>query len=423
MATAIPNNWRDSLPPGVAAYAKLIDENWDDFTIDITTCTAKQVNGFILHQLLFYRSRSYTDFKLWECFREDFAEWTLNTWKLGNTQVVQEFRDFLRRNGVAVVKDGSSIAGNIQAIIDNQQEPNWTPEEIHEQMNNEPDTNIFSNEGNFNSKLNPLCRPKGNHQPPTRPMSPPQQPPQEPPQQPPQQRLQQRPQESPQEPPPIPPAIPTAAPPVVPIAEPAVLSVEQQPPQEPPQRPQQLHIHTPPKPAVTSMEQGPRQGPRYSKEGVPASHQRFLTPFNSSAETFPLTPTAPGQPAQQARSVNDIPTHQQPPQEPPRQSPLQPLQQFPQQPLQEPPQQYPQQYPQQPPQKLPQKLPQKPLQRPRSANGIFDQQQQSSIPPQTFNKLQKIQRGGGFQDFCGSQGGYRGGYQRDLDRNFSWRVP
>ena len=34
-------------------------------------------------------------------------------------------------------------------------------------------------------------------------------------------------------------------------------------------------------------------------------------PSHSSAETSPLTPTAPRQPAQQARSVNDIPTHQQ----------------------------------------------------------------------------------------------------------------
>ena len=164
MATAILNDWRDSLPPGVASYAKLIDENWDDFTIDIATCTAKQVNGFILHQLLFYRSRSYTDIKLWECFREDFAEWTLNIWKLGNTQVVQEFRNFLHRNKVAVVKDGSSIAGNIQAVINNQQKPKQILEEIYKQMNNKLDTNRFSNKGNFNLKLNPLYKPKGNHQ-------------------------------------------------------------------------------------------------------------------------------------------------------------------------------------------------------------------------------------------------------------------
>ena len=32
-------------------------------------------------------------------------------------------------------------------------------------MNNKLDINIFSNKGNFNLKLNPLYRPKGNHQP------------------------------------------------------------------------------------------------------------------------------------------------------------------------------------------------------------------------------------------------------------------
>ena len=32
-------------------------------------------------------------------------------------------------------------------------------------MNNKLDINMFSNESNFNSKLNPLYRPKGNHQP------------------------------------------------------------------------------------------------------------------------------------------------------------------------------------------------------------------------------------------------------------------
>ena len=31
-------------------------------------------------------------------------------------------------------------------------------------MNNKLNINMFSNEGNFNLKLNPLYRPKGNHQ-------------------------------------------------------------------------------------------------------------------------------------------------------------------------------------------------------------------------------------------------------------------
>ena len=41
MATTAPNDWEDPLPLGVAAYVKLINEDWDEFTINITTYTAK----------------------------------------------------------------------------------------------------------------------------------------------------------------------------------------------------------------------------------------------------------------------------------------------------------------------------------------------------------------------------------------------
>ena len=107
----------------------------------------------------------------------------------------------------------------------------------------------------------------------------------------------------------------------------------------------------------------------------------------------PLTSTAPG------LLYNDG-QGSQPPSQVGQQKSLQ-------QPLQEPPQQSSQQFPQQPPQQ------------PKSTNSIFNQQQQSPIPPQTFNKLQKIRHRGRFQDFCSFQGSYRGGYQRDSDREFS----
>ena len=72
--------------------------------------------------------------------------------------------------------------------------------------------------------------------------------------------------QAPQEAPPIPPAIPTAAPQVIPIAAPPATPIAAPATPQQPQQLQQLHTHTPPEPAVTSMEQGPRQGPRYSKE-------------------------------------------------------------------------------------------------------------------------------------------------------------
>jgi hypothetical protein len=73
------NSWKDALPPGVDQYTILINKNWNDFTIDVANTTAERVNGYLLHHILYYRKQSYTDYKLWEYFREDFEDWTLDT--------------------------------------------------------------------------------------------------------------------------------------------------------------------------------------------------------------------------------------------------------------------------------------------------------------------------------------------------------
>ena len=56
--------------------------------------------------------------------------WTADTWALGNVNIVRDFRDFLRRNGVYVAENGNLIAGNIQAVIISTEEPIWTEAEI-----------------------------------------------------------------------------------------------------------------------------------------------------------------------------------------------------------------------------------------------------------------------------------------------------
>jgi hypothetical protein len=60
------------------------------------------------------------------------------------------------------------IANNIQAVITNLEEPVWTQEEIQKQIS-EPQTNLFSNKGNFNLKRNPHQKPTITHIPPTPP--------------------------------------------------------------------------------------------------------------------------------------------------------------------------------------------------------------------------------------------------------------
>ena len=61
MATPTLNDWKDSLPLGVAKHAKLIDKDWDEFAFNIITYTAKQVNGFLLYYIVFYRNRHYAN--------------------------------------------------------------------------------------------------------------------------------------------------------------------------------------------------------------------------------------------------------------------------------------------------------------------------------------------------------------------------
>ena len=61
MATPTLNNWKDSLPPGVAKHAKLINKDWDEFAFNTITYTIKQVNGFLLHHIIFYQNRYYAN--------------------------------------------------------------------------------------------------------------------------------------------------------------------------------------------------------------------------------------------------------------------------------------------------------------------------------------------------------------------------
>jgi len=122
--------WEETLPIGVDKYRKVIDEDWDSFGFDITTPTPRSINGHLLHRIVTYIAGGYSDTNLWECFKEDFEGWTIDIWKLANGEIVRDMRNFLRRYGVMVEKNGGPITQSLQEIIDNTEEPVWTEEEI-----------------------------------------------------------------------------------------------------------------------------------------------------------------------------------------------------------------------------------------------------------------------------------------------------
>ncbi len=87
---------------------------------------------------MFYATNEYADNNLWEYFREDFQGQTIDTQKLGNKTIIRDLRNFLRRYGVMVEKDGSLIMERLQEVIDNPIEPVQTAEEIEYQIKKEP---------------------------------------------------------------------------------------------------------------------------------------------------------------------------------------------------------------------------------------------------------------------------------------------
>ena len=74
---------------------------------------------------------------------------TADTQALGNINIVQDFQDFLYRNGVYIAKNGNPIASNIQAVIINIEEPVWIKAKIICQLQ-KPKANLYSLKGNFN---------------------------------------------------------------------------------------------------------------------------------------------------------------------------------------------------------------------------------------------------------------------------------
>ena len=89
-------------------------ETWDTDIINFKDAKQQDLNGFLLYCIVYYKDSKYNNTILWEYMKEDFIGWTKETWAPANKDIVQEFRDFLRENGVFVPKDGGSIRDNIQ---------------------------------------------------------------------------------------------------------------------------------------------------------------------------------------------------------------------------------------------------------------------------------------------------------------------
>jgi hypothetical protein len=60
------------------------------------------VHGAITYKVDYYEHRECDDYMLWEYLKEDFEDWTKETF-LAHPELVRDFRDFLRENGCWVL--------------------------------------------------------------------------------------------------------------------------------------------------------------------------------------------------------------------------------------------------------------------------------------------------------------------------------
>ena len=88
-------------------------KTWNKAIIDFAKAKPQDLNGFLLHRMAHYKDSEYEDTMLWYCMKEDFVGWTKGTWTLIKREIVRDFRNFLRENGVFVPMDGGIIGDNI----------------------------------------------------------------------------------------------------------------------------------------------------------------------------------------------------------------------------------------------------------------------------------------------------------------------
>ncbi|RKF76964.1 hypothetical protein GcC1_067027 [Golovinomyces cichoracearum] len=93
------------------------------------------INGYILHNKLWYEKGDYQNHYLWEYFREDFANWTTEIFDIGDTKIRRDFRNFLVQRGVYIPRKGGEIAEKLSHLVQDDNYHELTNKEVADFMN------------------------------------------------------------------------------------------------------------------------------------------------------------------------------------------------------------------------------------------------------------------------------------------------
>jgi hypothetical protein len=99
--------------------------------VNIVESADGELDLWIDYKLLEYRHGDFNDYDLWEQYRDDFHEFSENTFKLCNTSTIRMLRNHLRSHGVhAPVRAGLTMAHSLHQVAQAEEPLPWTPEAI-----------------------------------------------------------------------------------------------------------------------------------------------------------------------------------------------------------------------------------------------------------------------------------------------------
>ena len=96
-------------------YKKYINLKIQDIAIiNLENVNKQDLNGFLLHHIVYYKNSEYDNTILQEYIREDFIKWIKEIQASTKKDIIQDFYNFLQENGVFVPINRGAIKDNIQ---------------------------------------------------------------------------------------------------------------------------------------------------------------------------------------------------------------------------------------------------------------------------------------------------------------------
>lgn len=113
--------------------------NWNDVEVNTDTRTDNNLaTNLVKKYIELYEEENLQDTALWECFKEDFSEFDLKTFRTPPVRTLRQLRDILRRHGVWVDKNQETpVAVALYNLLQEEEEHGWTEEEIMKWKNRE----------------------------------------------------------------------------------------------------------------------------------------------------------------------------------------------------------------------------------------------------------------------------------------------